>query len=348
MYTNQCVKLRWGHCESDCVRVSNGVKQGGILSPVLFTIYIDELLITLQSSGLGCYIGNLFMAALGYADDVVLITPTVSALKQMLKLCDKFGSEYNLLFNAEKYQLLHYPVRGGKQINGIYHNNIYIKCVKDSLHLGHIIGLNVKTKTIQHAVNSFNTSLNGILNYFSLANVTVKYKLFKSFCMPLYGSVLWDLSSNDILKFYSTWKKGLRRLFNLPYRTHSRYLPLLGNDLPVNLQLFLRFNKFMYKLLTSENAFVQLASKLALNGSQSSVGKSVMHISKLLQCHSSYISSSPHQFKMLVNEYASALCNAKDYISCGNLTDLMFTKECNNTRFSVGELDTIIEFLCVS
>ena len=97
------------------------------------------------------------MAALGYADDVILITPTVSALKQMLKLCDKFGSEYTLLFNAEKYKLLHYPVRGGKQINGIYHENIYIKYVKDSLHLGHISGLNVKSNTIQHAVNSFNT-----------------------------------------------------------------------------------------------------------------------------------------------------------------------------------------------
>ena len=133
------------------------MKQGRILSPVLFTVYIDELLITLQSSRLGCYIGNNFMATLGYADDVILISPTVSALKQMLKLCDKLGSECNVLFNTEKYQLLHYPVRGGKQINGIYRDNIYIKCVKDSLHLGHIIGLNVKSKTIQHAVNSFNT-----------------------------------------------------------------------------------------------------------------------------------------------------------------------------------------------
>ena len=114
------------------------------------------------------------MAALGYADDVVPITSTVSALKQMLKLYDKFGSEYNVLFNAEKYQLLHYPIRGGKQINGIYHNNIFIECVKDSLHLGYIISLNVRSKTIQHAVNNFNTSLNGILNYFNLANVTVK------------------------------------------------------------------------------------------------------------------------------------------------------------------------------
>ena len=74
----------------------------------------------------------------------------------------------------------------------------------------------MKFKTIQRAVNSFNTSLNGILNYFNLANVTVKYKLLKSFCMPLLG---------------------LRRLFNLPYKTHSRYLPLLCNDLPVDLQL---------------------------------------------------------------------------------------------------------------
>ena len=137
-------------------------------------------------------------------------------------------------------------------------------------------------------------------------------------------------------------------MFNLSYKTHSRYLPLLCNDLPVDLQLFLRFNKFMYKLLSSENACFQLAGKLAFSGSQSSVGKSVVHISKLLQCHSSYISLSPHQFRVLVKEYASALCNEKDYISCGNITDLMFIKECNNTRFSVVELDTIIEFLCVS
>ena len=48
----------------------------------------------------------------------------------------------------------------------------------------------------------------------------------------------------------------------------------------------------------------------------------MIHISKLLQCNSNYISSSPHQFRMLVNEYASALYTEKDYITCGNITDL--------------------------
>ena len=47
---------------------------------------------------------------------------------------------------------------------------------------------------------------------------------------------------------------------------------------------------------------------------------------------------------MLVNEYASALYTVKDYITCGNITDSMFIVECNNTRFSLGELDTNIEF----
>ena len=47
---------------------------------------------------------------------------------------------------------------------------------------------------------------------------------------------------------------------------------------------------------------------------------------------------------MLVNEYASALYTEIDHITCGNKTDLMFIKEYNNTRFSLGDLDTIIEF----
>ena len=51
---------------------------------------------------------------------------------------------------------------------------------------------------------------------------------------------------------------------------------------------------------------------------------------------------------MLVHEYASALCSAKHYITCGNINGLMFIKECNNIRFSLGELDTAIEFLCMS
>ena len=65
---------------SDSFRCLNGVKQGGVLSPVLFTIYIDELLKKLKMSGAGCYIEDTFVGALGYADDITLISPSIRGL----------------------------------------------------------------------------------------------------------------------------------------------------------------------------------------------------------------------------------------------------------------------------
>ena len=46
--------------------MGNGVKQGGVLSPLLFKLYIDGLLIRLQKSGVGCHMNNIYMGALSY------------------------------------------------------------------------------------------------------------------------------------------------------------------------------------------------------------------------------------------------------------------------------------------
>ena len=43
--------------------ISCGVRQGGVLSPVLFSVYVDELIVKLRSSGYGIYIGSLFVDA---------------------------------------------------------------------------------------------------------------------------------------------------------------------------------------------------------------------------------------------------------------------------------------------
>ena len=45
LYTSQMIRVQWGDSLSDICTVSNGVKQGGVLSPLLFIIYIDELLL---------------------------------------------------------------------------------------------------------------------------------------------------------------------------------------------------------------------------------------------------------------------------------------------------------------
>ena len=167
MKTMQSVRIKWGRYVSRTVTVTNGVKQGGVLSPILFTLYMDEMLYKLKNSGLGCYVGNVFMGCLGYADDAVLLTPTLFAMKKMLKICDEFGIEYNVTFNASKYQFIHFPANKCQAVEGLLHNDIYIKFVAYSSYLGQIVGINPVSKVIDDAIHSFNVALNSILNTFT-------------------------------------------------------------------------------------------------------------------------------------------------------------------------------------
>ena len=61
MYTNNMLRIRWGTTNSSCFDVENGVKQGGVLSPILFCMYIDQLLLQLKSSGYMVVILGMFL-----------------------------------------------------------------------------------------------------------------------------------------------------------------------------------------------------------------------------------------------------------------------------------------------
>ena len=70
----------------------NGVKQGGITSTLFFCVYINDLLNLLESKGIGCNIGPQYCGAFSYADDIILLCPSVKGTNEMLKLCQDYAN----------------------------------------------------------------------------------------------------------------------------------------------------------------------------------------------------------------------------------------------------------------
>ena len=101
-YFRQKARVGWNNIMSEYFSVTNGVKQGGVLSSMLFSLYIDPLLQKLKQSGVGCHINGNFMGVLSYADDITLICPSIWGLNKMLKICNTFSKNNSILFNKKK------------------------------------------------------------------------------------------------------------------------------------------------------------------------------------------------------------------------------------------------------
>jgi hypothetical protein len=74
----------------------------------------------------------------------------------------------------------------------------------------------------------------------------------KSYCSSFYGSVLWDLSHVSLEDVCVIWRKGLRRVWDLPHNAHSDLLSPLCGLLPLKDELASRTCQFINKCMVSE------------------------------------------------------------------------------------------------
>jgi len=91
-----------------------GVRQGGILSPLLFAVYIDGLVQKVKSSGFGCWLHGLFVGCNLYADDIILLAQTTFAMQKMLDICMSEITALDLYFNVSKSVVMQVGPRWNK------------------------------------------------------------------------------------------------------------------------------------------------------------------------------------------------------------------------------------------
>jgi hypothetical protein len=127
-----CVKWRQAGCDTESDS---------------FCIYIDGLLCNLRDRGVGCYIGDIFIGALAYTDDISLLSPTPSGMRKLLSICENYANEFKILFNAAKSKCIFiapskYRTDRSSPIPEFYVSGHRTEYTDHWPHLGHIIDNN--------------------------------------------------------------------------------------------------------------------------------------------------------------------------------------------------------------
>ena len=102
IYEEQNMRIRWNNAVTDYFTISNGVKQGGVISPILFSLCLGQLISRLRHIGMGCHMNGLFTEVFIYVDDITLLAPSRTSLAHMLKQCESFSRTHDILFNVSK------------------------------------------------------------------------------------------------------------------------------------------------------------------------------------------------------------------------------------------------------
>ena len=101
LYKKQTADVRWKNKYSFEFSIRNEVRQGAVLSPILFCFYMDNLFNLLRDSRNGCWIMDYYAGVFGYADDLLLLCPSRSGLQNMLDIAEEYAKDHKISFSTE-------------------------------------------------------------------------------------------------------------------------------------------------------------------------------------------------------------------------------------------------------
>jgi len=279
-------RVVWNNCVSDSVRLTAGVRQGGILSPLLFSAFIDIVLTELSKCKLCCFLNGQCLNSLLYADDLLLISTSVTDLQLLMEKVVAILSDLDLQINFNKTCC----IRIGKRFSvncGLTHvNNKSLTWVQETKYLGMTITANSKFSCNWHSVKQhFFVALNRILSSLgSNPQPKVVLSLFQSACTPIltYSIAALSLSSAELHSFAFAYNNIFHKLFKTNSKQIIEECQFFCGILPFNrLYDFHRFSFLRSLVIKGELAvpdslqetdyidFTNIASKYNLNSDDS-------------------------------------------------------------------------------
>ena len=245
--------VRWGATTSTQFTVSNGVKQGGIISPILFNVYMDDLSIALNSSGIGGYLGAAFLNHLCYADDLCLISLSSNGMQQLLNICQNYATNHQLLYNGAKSFSLCFKDNTIKiKQPSFFLNDLTIPMVENCRYLGITISTKNSDLDLKRQMRKIYANANLLLRKFSSCSVSVKCHLFKTYCAPMW----FDCTKTALKKLKIAYNNSFRRFMRLPWRNSASEMFVNLNIYSFDEMLRIFTFGFMSRVSVSNNQFI--------------------------------------------------------------------------------------------
>ena len=245
--------IDWMKTVSAPVACSAGVRQGSVLSPVLFSLFVDSVLERLKSSGLGCIVNfechNSFM----YADDLILLSNSVTDMQAMFNLCAELFHNLDLPINLEKCHWMRIGPRHNSTCAPLFLNNTLINCVSESKFLGSTFCSGKKLCWgLNELKNKFYRNANMILGRIgntSCEHVILKLIKTQGLQTLLYGVTASDLASSELGCLDFAYNGVFVKVFNVKTIENIRLCQFYSGNLTFSHMYELQRYKFLKTML---------------------------------------------------------------------------------------------------
>jgi endonuclease/exonuclease/phosphatase family metal-dependent hydrolase len=257
---NQYVYVVFNDIVGELWKIENGVRQGGINSPLLFNFYINDILNAISELNVGCNLSYYRINIIGYADDLALIAPSGKGLQIMInvvvfmltKLCLSLNvsKSVTMIFKAKKFKK--YPLKPTIHINGTD-----LKIVNEFQYLGTIISDNgLIGKDIERCTSSFLKQFHSIFRKFYFTNWDVLKFLFESHATSFYGCELWYDLQGSKREFHALevhYHRAIKKMLGLPGWESNHYACAIA-ELPIFKHFIHRRTiSFLFNVIRSES-----------------------------------------------------------------------------------------------
>ena len=266
--------------------LSNGVRQGGVISALLYCFYCNDLFDMLRKSGYGCWLNGNFHGIFGYSDDNLLLAPSVFALQEMLRICERYAEEHNLTFSTDmdpvkcKTKCTAF-VRRVTAIDDVKLCGNKLPWVDQFKHLGNTIsnkeGSFIEQDTVIKRAQFISKSLE-LNQEFSFASSRTKFQINHIYNSHFYGSPLWDLSSKSAIQLESSYNQSIKVMFNLPVSTHRMLIEPVSGAMHLRRILMSRFLGFLQQIRSSRKSIPKLLLSHICHDVRSTTGKNLRNI----------------------------------------------------------------------